>query len=71
MVTMNIVAGYRRNFDLLKNVNEFIGQQVDNTNLRFVVVVNTYKMFYRIESKQNTVVSVWDGRRNPDGLKVE
>ncbi len=42
--------------------NEFIGQQVDNTNLRFVVVVNTYKMFYRIESKQNTVVSVWDAR---------
>ena len=51
--------------------NEFIGQQVDNTNLRFVVVVNTYKMFYRIESKQNTVVSVWDDRQNPDDLKLE
>ncbi len=51
--------------------NELIGQQIGNTNLRFVVVVNTYRMFYRIESKQNTVVSVWDGRRNPEDLKVE
>ena len=49
--------------------NEFIGQRHEDTDLRFVVVVNTFQMFYRIGKKRNHVVTVWDGRRDLDDLK--
>ena len=50
---------------------EFIGQRFEDTDLRFVVVLNTYQMFYRIGWKRNTVVAIWDGRRNPDDLILD
>ena len=49
---------------------ERIGQQFEDSNLRFVVVVSTYQMFYRIGWKQNTVVTIWDGRRDPKTLDL-
>ncbi len=52
--------------------NETIGQVVeDGNNVRFVVVAEHYQLLYRLELHHNTVVTVWDGRRNPDDLKVE
>ena len=50
---------------------EFAGQRFEDTDLRFVIVLRTYQMFYRIGWKRNTVVAVWDGRRNPDDLKFD
>ena len=48
---------------------ELIGQRFEDTDLRFVVVLGTYQMFYRIGWRENTVVAVWDGRRNPNDLE--
>ena len=51
--------------------NELSGQRFEYTDLRFVVVLGTYQMFYQIGKKRNKVVTVWDGRRNPDDLKFD
>ena len=52
--------------------NEKTGQFVEpNRNIRFVIVAENYQMFYRLEMRHNTVVTIWDARRNPDDLKFD
>lgn len=50
--------------------NEESGQVVID-NVRFVVVAEHFQLIYRIESAHNTVVTVWDGRRDPEELVVD
>lgn len=49
--------------------NEMSGQVICD-NIRFVVVAENYQLFYRIESKHNVVITVWDARRNPETLDL-
>jgi toxin YoeB len=50
---------------------ELTGQRFEDTDLRFVVVLRTFQIFYRIGWKRNSVVAVWDARRNPDDLSFD
>ena len=48
--------------------NELRGQRFEDADLRFVVVLRNYQMVYRIGKEQNSIVAVWDARRNPNEL---
>ncbi len=34
------------------------------------IIVKPYQLFYRVTKTEIIVLSVWDGRRNPEDLKV-
>jgi len=48
--------------------NENIGQLLERENVRFVVIYERYQLFYRIEREHNTIVTIWDARRDPESL---
>jgi len=47
----------------------FSGKTTEIENVRMVIVKN-YKLVYRISEELIEVITVWDGRRNPAGLKI-
>ncbi len=51
--------------------NELIGERIGETDVRFVVVLHAYQLFYQMGERQNDVITVWDTRRNPADLKVD
>ena len=51
----------------LLSSNPKIGRKTKFENVR-VKIIRDYLLFYEIFEKEILVLSIWDGRRNPDGL---
>lgn len=49
--------------------NVEIGQVIDKTNYRFVIV-EEFQLIYRENENEIILVTVWDARRNPEDLKI-
>lgn len=46
------------------------GRKTDNENVR-VSIVKEYLVFYEIEETKIIILTVWDGRRNPEDLSIK
>ena len=57
------------NLKLLSS-NPNIGRKTRFENVR-VTIIRDYLLFYEIFEKEILVLSIWDGRRNPDGLLLK
>lgn len=53
----------------IAKTNPKIGRKTDNPLIRYIVV-RDYLIFYKISPKALIVISIWDGRRNPEDLKI-
>ncbi len=49
--------------------NPFMGERVEGREER-MFVIRGYLMFYRVEGEYILISRLWDGRRNPDTLKL-
>lgn len=47
-----------------------LGTETDVPNVR-VRVVNVYLIFYEVVEDEIWILSIWDGRRNPENLKIK
>ena len=50
--------------------NPSIGRETSFENIR-VKIVRDYLIFYEFDQKQLRVLTIWDGRRDTNNLKVE
>ena len=46
----------------------YIGKIVNENNIRVIFVLH-YHVFYEIKTTDVLVLSIWDGRRNPENIK--
>ena len=49
--------------------NNYAGTATDIENVR-VTVCGNYLLFYEVDNEFIKILSVWDGRRNPDDLNL-
>jgi len=47
-----------------------LGTETDVPNVR-VRVVNVYLIFYEVVEDEIWILCIWDGRRNPENLKIK
>ena len=60
----------KKALNLLKE-NPFIGQELfDIKEVRYVVILRKFSIFYRIVGNSIEILSFWDGHRNPDDFKI-
>lgn len=52
------------------SLNPNIGKKTDIANVR-VKVIRDYLLFYEILEKEILVLTLWDGRRNPQNLNLK
>lgn len=53
---------------LLKNPK--LGTPSEIENIRFVLVLRNFSMYYQIKENQIQILSLWDNRRNPEDLDI-
>lgn len=60
----------KKSLNLLKE-NPYIGQELfDLVDIRYIVVLRKFSIFYRIVDHSIEILSFWDGHRNPDDLEI-
>ena len=57
-------------FETLLEINPFIGNKTDFKEVRRVIILNNFSLFYKIIEKNVYIVAARDNRRNPDTLKI-
>lgn len=51
--------------------NPYIGTKVKDTkDVRRLIVMKDYSLFYRIKDRYVEIISFWDNRRNPDDINI-
>jgi len=50
--------------------NPDVGRKTQIKNIR-VKLIREYLLFYEIFEKEIVVLTIWDGRRNPENLKLK
>lgn len=50
--------------------NNFIGKPTNINDVR-VIVVSNYLLFYQVTEKYIEVLSIFDSRRNPEGINIK
>ncbi len=53
--------------DLIENPH--LGIKTDLEDFRYVIIENKYLFIYRVTPKVIEVISIWDGRRNPEDFQ--
>jgi|SRR5690554_3321995 len=60
--------------ELLQNLLEkhpFIGSITDYKDIRRILVLKKFSLFYTVESKTITILSFWDNNQNPDNINIK
>jgi|SRR5690606_9496611 len=60
---------FQNNIRLLAEFPD-LGTETDIPNVR-VRVVHVYLIFYEVVEDEIWILSIWDGRRNPENLKIK
>lgn len=60
----------QRKLSLLKK-NSLMGEEVEDFNeVRRILVLENFSLFYTIEVNEIKILSFWDNRRNPENLEI-
>ena len=50
--------------------NPFLGAKTHYRNVRRVIVLDNFSLFYTVYKKDVQIISVWDNRRNPEDFNI-
>lgn len=60
----------QRKLSLLKK-NSFMGEELEDFDeVRRILILENFSLFYKIEINQIKILSFWDNRRNPENLEI-
>ena len=60
----------QRKLSLLKK-NSLMGEEVEDFNeVRRILILENFSLFYTIEVNEIKILSFWDNRRNPENLEI-
>lgn len=67
--SMKIAKEVKKTEALLKK-NPLMGEISEFKNVRYVLILKNFSIYYRINGQIIEVVSFWDNRRNPEDLEI-
>lgn len=50
--------------------NPLAGKQSEFENVRSVLILKNFSIFYRVKFNEIEIVAFWDNRRNPENLEI-
>ncbi|MDO4764035.1 MAG: type II toxin-antitoxin system RelE/ParE family toxin [Flavobacteriaceae bacterium] len=70
--SLKIISEVER-FEALLKQNPYIGSIVENTNkqVRRVVILSNFSLFYRIVEDNIQILSFWRNKNNPEELTIK
>lgn len=56
--------------ELLLKQNPLIGKVTDFEEVRVVLILKNFSLFYRVKSVNVEILSFWDNRRDPETIEI-
>ena len=51
-------------------LNPFLGVETQYRNVRRVIILDNFSLFYTVFNEIIQIISIWDNRRNPEDLSL-